>query len=83
MDDCVKLLRGIANDLEIKEYTFRGMKSDPFLNWNIISVSEAFEKYSEIKLRIIWTIQPPFPPQSRPRESGWRRATGGTICSSG
>ncbi|MGB4106779.1 MAG: EF-P lysine aminoacylase EpmA [Alphaproteobacteria bacterium] len=50
MDDCMGLLRGVANDLEIKEYKYRGILSDPFLNWNIISVSEAFEKYSEIRL---------------------------------
>lgn len=50
MDDCVGLLRRVATDLGIRSFRFRGMESDPFLEWNIISVSEAFEQYSGIPL---------------------------------
>ncbi len=50
MEDCIQLLRSVAGDLGIKAYNFKGKHSDPFLNWNIISVTQAFEKYSEISL---------------------------------
>jgi lysyl-tRNA synthetase class 2 len=50
MDDCVGLLRRVATNIGIKEYRYNGMASDPFLNWNIISVAEAFQKYAGLDL---------------------------------
>ncbi len=50
MDDCIGLLRRVATDLGIKVYKFRTKECDPFLNWNIISVSEAFQQYAGIDL---------------------------------
>jgi lysyl-tRNA synthetase class 2 len=52
MDDCVKLLRHIATDLGFKEYRYKDLKSDPFRDWEIISVAEAFRKYAGIELDI-------------------------------
>ncbi len=50
MEDCQGLLRAVAKDVGIKVYKFRGKEANPFLNWNIISVLEAFEQYSKIRL---------------------------------
>ena len=50
MDDCVRLLRFVAEKLGTKTYTYRGLESDPFLDWNIISVAGAFERYAGIDL---------------------------------
>lgn len=50
MDDCINMLRYVAEKLEIQEYKYKQFSASPFLEWNIISVTEAFEKYAQIKL---------------------------------
>jgi lysyl-tRNA synthetase class 2 len=50
MDDCVNLLRHVATELGVKTFSYRGKTADPFLNWNIISVAEAFKQYTNIAL---------------------------------
>ncbi len=50
MNDCINLLRYIAEKLEIKELTYGAYTVDPFLEWSIITVTEAFDKYCKIDL---------------------------------
>ncbi|MGQ0527564.1 MAG: EF-P lysine aminoacylase EpmA [Alphaproteobacteria bacterium] len=50
MEDTTRLLRHVAEALSVKTYQHRGMSANPFLNWNIISVLEAFDKYEKISL---------------------------------
>ncbi len=50
MKDCIELLRYIAKEVDIINYSFKGKVSNPFLDWEIISVCEAFEKYADICL---------------------------------
>lgn len=50
MSDSIEILRKVAADLGIEAYKYREKLSDPFLNWNIISVQEAFEKYTNLCL---------------------------------
>lgn len=50
MDDCVGLLRSVARTLNIKTYRYRDMSADPFADWEMISVAEAFQKYAGIDL---------------------------------
>jgi lysyl-tRNA synthetase class 2 len=51
MQDTIGLLRSIASDLELSAYRYRDCSSDPFLQWEQISVVEAFHKYAEFDLR--------------------------------
>ncbi|MGH1376895.1 MAG: EF-P lysine aminoacylase EpmA [Alphaproteobacteria bacterium] len=50
MDDTVDMLRYVAESLDVKSYTHGGKTSDPFGNWDIISVQDAFMKYAKIDL---------------------------------
>ena len=50
MEDCVKLLRAVATEMGIQYYIHKDMKADPFADWQIISVADAFAKYADIKL---------------------------------
>jgi len=50
MDDCVDLLRKVAESLSIKTYEYRRQTSDPFLDWQRISIFEAFERFAQINL---------------------------------
>lgn len=50
MDDVVDMCRNIAQTLDIESYSYAGKTSDPFGDWDIISVSEAFEKYAGFDL---------------------------------
>ncbi len=50
MDDCVRLLRYVAEKLNIQTYRYKEHKSDPFKDWQKISVVEAFALYAEIEL---------------------------------
>ena len=50
MDDCVDLLRAVATSCGVSEFKHRGTSADPFKDWEIISVVEAFEKYAGIDL---------------------------------
>ncbi len=50
MDDCVDILRGVAKTLDIENYTHKGISSNPFGQWQKISVCEAFLQYADIDL---------------------------------
>lgn len=50
IDDCISLLRYSAESMGIKTYAYGEERADPFLNWNIIPVVEAFDKYAKINL---------------------------------
>lgn len=50
MDDCIALLRHVATALGIDAYRFRGMSADPFVEWEIISVANAFALYAKADL---------------------------------
>ncbi|MCB1555997.1 MAG: EF-P lysine aminoacylase GenX [Alphaproteobacteria bacterium] len=50
MADCVDLLRAVATACDITEYRYQDMSADPFVDWEIISVAEAFERYAGIEL---------------------------------
>ncbi|PCJ96026.1 MAG: EF-P lysine aminoacylase GenX [Zetaproteobacteria bacterium] len=52
MDDSVDILRSIADSLCIQKYTYKGKTSDPFKDWDIISVCDAFIKFSKIDLSL-------------------------------
>jgi lysyl-tRNA synthetase class 2 len=51
MDDCIGLLRFCAEKLGIKKFKYAGKECDPFAEWEIISVADAFLKYAGIDLR--------------------------------
>ncbi len=50
MNDCIDLLREIAKTLDIKEYIHKGASSNPFGQWQKITVCEAFSQYAGINL---------------------------------
>ncbi len=50
IDDCVDILREIARTLAIEGYTHMGISSNPFGQWQKISVCEAFKQYVDIDL---------------------------------
>ncbi len=50
MDDCFGLLREVAMICEIPAFRYKDMSADPFNEWEIISVCEAFEKYAGLDL---------------------------------
>lgn len=50
MQDCIGLLRYVAEALRIKEYRHRGTVCDPFADWNIVTVAEAFRTYAGMAL---------------------------------
>jgi elongation factor P--(R)-beta-lysine ligase len=50
MQDCMDLLRRCAQAVEIKTYTHRDKSCDPFRDWQVISVAEAFDHYAGIDL---------------------------------
>jgi lysyl-tRNA synthetase class 2 len=50
MDDCINLFRHCAEELGIDLLSFRGNTSNPFAEWEIISVTEAYEKYAGVKI---------------------------------
>ena len=52
MEDCIDLLRHIAKNIGIQHYKHRGRECDPFAPFEIISVSDAFEKYAGLDLSL-------------------------------
>lgn len=50
MQDCVGLLRACANHLGLHAYSYRDKICDPFEEWEILTVDEAFRKYTGIAL---------------------------------
>ncbi|PCI56801.1 MAG: EF-P lysine aminoacylase GenX [Alphaproteobacteria bacterium] len=52
MDDSVDILRSIAESVGIQNYTHKGKTSDPFKEWQRISVCDAFMKFTDIDLAL-------------------------------
>ena len=50
MQDCVDLFRNCAEKLNISSYRSGGKACDPFGDWQMISVAEAFRDYAGIDL---------------------------------
>lgn len=50
MKDCVGLLRACAKTANISTYRYKEHECDPFVEWEYLSVCEAFERYAEINL---------------------------------
>lgn len=48
MDDCVGLLRFCAEQGGFQTYRYRGQEADPFKEWEVINVCEAYKKYAGI-----------------------------------
>lgn len=51
MDDCIGLLRSVANALGLYAFRYNNQDCDPFADWEIISVADAFQKYAGIDLK--------------------------------
>ncbi len=50
MEDCVGLLRDVAHAVGIGAYRYQDSQANPFIEWEKISVCEAFEKYAGFSL---------------------------------
>lgn len=50
MEDCISILRTIAQKLNITHYSHKDMQCDPYINWEKLSVAGAFRKYTDINL---------------------------------
>ncbi len=50
MDDCIALLRHCASTLGVDKLRYAAQDCDPFVEWEIISVAQAFQKYAGITL---------------------------------
>ncbi len=50
MEDCTALLRQLAQALGVQNYSYRGKVCDPFAEWQVISVADAFAHYAGIVL---------------------------------
>lgn len=62
MQDCVDLVRGAAKAANKKIFAANGMLCDPFLEWEIISVPDAFLRYTGIDL--LATTPDPYAPDA-------------------
>ena len=51
MDDCVGLLRHCARALGLYAFRYNNHDCDPFAEWEIISVAQAFQDYAGINLK--------------------------------
>ncbi|MEQ9813659.1 MAG: EF-P lysine aminoacylase EpmA [Azospirillaceae bacterium] len=50
IDDCVAVLRAVAEACDTRKLTWRGVESDPFADWQVIGVQQAFERHAGIDL---------------------------------
>lgn len=50
MADCVALVRAACRAAGRGKITFRGLQSDPFLDWEVLPVADAFTRYADIDL---------------------------------
>ena len=50
MQDCVQLLQNCAKAANIKHYSYKNLKCDPFKEAERLTVCEAFEQYANIQL---------------------------------
>jgi lysyl-tRNA synthetase class 2 len=51
MDDCVRLLRFCAEQGGVKKFRYKHQECDPFADWEIITVAQAFKTYAGIDLK--------------------------------
>lgn len=58
MDDTVALVRAAAREAGVSEMRHRGLSSDPFTNWQRLSVEQAFEQFAGIDLRPCFISNP-------------------------
>jgi len=50
MQDCIALVRACATACDKTQFSFRGMMCDPFAEWDVLTVPEAFAHYSQMDL---------------------------------
>jgi elongation factor P--(R)-beta-lysine ligase len=50
MADCIELLRSAAKGAECDRLRWKGEEADPFAEWQVISVQEAFESFAGMNL---------------------------------
>lgn len=48
MDDCVNLLRAVAQACDIQAYSYKGQSVNPFADWQKLSVAEAFGQFAGV-----------------------------------
>ena len=48
--DCVSLVRAAAKTAEVSLFSAQGMSCDPFMDWESLSVPDAFHRYANIDL---------------------------------
>lgn len=53
-EDCVGLLRHCAQALNITQYHYQNHACDPFAEWHVISVVDAFKQYADMDLTDYW-----------------------------
>lgn len=49
-EDCVNLVRAAARAADVKIFSAQGMRCDPFVEWESLSVPDAFRRYAGIDL---------------------------------
>jgi lysyl-tRNA synthetase class 2 len=50
MEDCIALLRAAVSAAGRRGFLWRGRSCDPFRDWEVLSVAEAFRRYADIDL---------------------------------
>lgn len=50
MQDCIEMCRAIAQTIQIKEFQYKEQTSDPFQDWQKLSVRDAFLEYADIEI---------------------------------
>lgn len=53
MEDCVRLLRYVADKMEMKGFSYKQHVCDPHGEWDNMSVVEAFDRYADIDLESV------------------------------
>lgn len=56
MKDCEDLLRHVAKTLGIKEFRHKNHRCDPYKKIEILTVTQAFERYAGLDLTALWDI---------------------------
>ncbi len=54
MTDTINLLRSVASAAKINMYEYKGQSCDPFLEWQKITIFEAFRTYANIDIIADW-----------------------------
>jgi elongation factor P--(R)-beta-lysine ligase len=81
MKDCIALVRAVAEAANRKTFQANTMFCDPFVEWETLSVPEAFERYADIDL--LKTMADPYVPDptllsQEAQRTGVRMAKGDT-----